>query len=674
VGASGGGIDRWVCPNDRQLCLRAKLGTGWSVHTNRMGNFGRSEQLSVEEQQQILGVIGRAELVDQVEQQRIGRLVDKLDNMKRHAVGDGTSQCVLCGDEFKLLGASPTYCDDCAKAVCSKCGVDTFNSNKQPMWLCKICAETREVWKRSGAWFFKGIPKYVVPEKKTEPSKYPMRQLRPSPRGSLKGQRPGVGGAAAASAASSAVGGSPRTDGRSYTWHKVSRGSSSTASFGESTDQDSDSSDDDFPLRSRGKIKRSVDSGSDSVSIGSSVSHTAPLIGHPAGQGHSQVTNAESKSSLAGGHGGHVSATESSRGDDQHTDTESERSSVYAFSREGSTRSAGGVSQSMGTEEELDNIDMAINRYAKVSQAEEDTVSSPDSEGTSLGMLEFSILYDSLNNALHCTITRAKGLKAMDSNGLSDPYVKLHLLPGANKSTKLRTKTIHKTLNPEWNESLTYYGISEEDINRKILRLSVLDEDAFGFDFIGEFKLPLKKIKPHQTKNFSVYLEKHSPEKKMEKDDELTSHRGKLLLSLRYASQRQTLYVRIIRCAELAACDSNGYSDPYVKLYLKPDKDKKSKYKTQTKKKTLNPEFNEEFTYEIRHNELAKKTLELQVWDKDVGKSNDFIGGVQLGINAKGERLKHWFDTLKNPNSEYRHWHTLSAELTPEVDEKPAKK
>ena len=44
-----------------------------------------------------------------------------------------------------------------------------------------------------------------------------------------------------------------------------------------------------------------------------------------------------------------------------------------------------------------------------------------------------------------------------------------------------------------------------------------------------------------------------------------------------------------------------------------------------------------------------------------------FAGGVQLGINAKGERLKHWFDTLKNPDREFRRWHVLSAELTPEV-------
>ena len=35
--------------------------------------------------------------------------------MKKNAMGNGSSQCILCGDEFGLLGASPTYCDDCRK-------------------------------------------------------------------------------------------------------------------------------------------------------------------------------------------------------------------------------------------------------------------------------------------------------------------------------------------------------------------------------------------------------------------------------------------------------------------------------------------------------------------------------------------------------------------------------
>ncbi|XP_062448187.1 double C2-like domain-containing protein beta [Rhea pennata] len=281
---------------------------------------------------------------------------------------------------------------------------------------------------------------------------------------------------------------------------------------------------------------------------------------------------------------------------------------------------------------------------------------------TALGTLDFSLLYDRENNALHCTISKAKGLKPMDHNGLADPYVKLHLLPGASKANKLRTKTLRNTLNPAWNETLTYYGITDEDMVRKTLRISVCDEDKFRHnEFIGETRIPLKKLKPNQTKSFSICLEKQLPMDKTE--DKSLEERGRILISLKYSSQKQGLLVGIVRCAHLAAMDANGYSDPYVKTYLKPDEDKKSKHKTAVKKKTLNPEFNEEFCYEIKHGDLAKKTLEVTVWDYDIGKSNDFIGGVVLGINAKGERLKHWFDCLKNKDKKIERWHTLTNEL-----------
>ena len=53
------------------------------------------------------------------------RLVEKLDNMKKNAMGNGSTQCVLCGDEFGLLGASPTFCDDCRK-VCKQLPLSFF--------------------------------------------------------------------------------------------------------------------------------------------------------------------------------------------------------------------------------------------------------------------------------------------------------------------------------------------------------------------------------------------------------------------------------------------------------------------------------------------------------------------------------------------------------------------
>ena len=43
--------------------------------------------------------------------------------------------------------------------------------------------------------------------------------------------------------------------------------------------------------------------------------------------------------------------------------------------------------------------------------------------------------------------------------------------------------------------------------------------------------------------------------------------------------------------------DMSGTSDPYVKVYLAPDK--KKKYETKVHRKTLNPVFNETFTFKV---------------------------------------------------------------------------
>lgn len=37
-------------------------------------------------------------------------------------------------------------------------------------------------------------------------------------------------------------------------------------------------------------------------------------------------------------------------------------------------------------------------------------------------------------------------------------------------------------------------------------------------------------------------------------------------------------------------------------------------------------------------------------------------GGCQLGISAKGERLKHWYECLKNKDKKIERWHQLQNE------------
>ncbi|KAK3527390.1 hypothetical protein QTP86_021899 [Hemibagrus guttatus] len=167
-----------------------RLHTGWSVHTFQTERQRKTQVLSKRELDIILSVIHRAEQLDLIEQHRIGRLMERLENMRRSAVGNGLSQCLLCGEALGLLGTPSVLCFDCCKKVCTKCGIETACSQKRAQWLCKICSEQREIWecqllqnmwKRSGAWFYKFLPKYIHPEKDSFMNQRPVMEREEQP-------------------------------------------------------------------------------------------------------------------------------------------------------------------------------------------------------------------------------------------------------------------------------------------------------------------------------------------------------------------------------------------------------------------------------------------------------------------------------------------------------------
>ncbi|XP_061553827.1 rabphilin-3A isoform X2 [Phycodurus eques] len=377
---------------------------------------------------------------------------------------------------------------------------------------------------------------------------------------------------------------------------------------------------------------------------------------------------------------------------------------------------------------------------------EEDEDAEDSDDATTRGCLEFSLLYEQERRQLQCCVIKAKGLKPMDSNGLSDPYVKLHLLPGASKSNKLRTKTLKNTLNPTWNETLVYHGITDEEMSRKTLRYHRLVRRlncairvvtvvkvalylcTFTFNVVrvvfvlravGERRGQVRTQRLHRGDASGAEEAQVQPEEEIQRvlgesypggrgrgrrgarshpgfpalrQPTGSSDRGRGPLrppgrhgrqrilgpfcqSVRRAHVRRDTTSETPIVAEFTFSSSSLSPFPFTILLirspssrhphvvplrcLKPDMGKKGKNKTQTKKKTLNPEFQEEFSYEIKHGELAKKTLDISVWDYDMGRSNDFIGGCQLGIGAQGERLKHWYECLKNKDEKIERWHLL---------------
>ena len=71
---------------------------------------------------------------------------------------------------------------------------------------------------------------------------------------------------------------------------------------------------------------------------------------------------------------------------------------------------------------------------------------------------------------------------------------------------------------------------------------------------------------------------------------------GRIQFSVGYSFQDSTLTVKVLKGQELPAKDFSGTSDPFVKLYLLPDK--KHRLETKVKRKNLNPHWNETFLFE----------------------------------------------------------------------------
>ncbi|XP_078514598.1 synaptotagmin-like protein 2 isoform X16 [Lissotriton helveticus] len=122
--------------------------------------------------------------------------------------------------------------------------------------------------------------------------------------------------------------------------------------------------------------------------------------------------------------------------------------------------------------------------------------------------------------------------------------------------------------------------------------------------------------------------------------------KGNIQFAIDYVDQLLEFHIFVAQCKELAVADvKKNRSDPYVKSYLLPDKEKMGKRKTAVRKKTLNPAYNEILRYKLTKRTLLTQKLNLSVWHNDTFGRNSFLGEVEIDLATWdwNNKQMNWF-------------------------------
>uniref|UniRef100_A0AAZ3NZY7 C2 domain-containing protein n=1 Tax=Oncorhynchus tshawytscha TaxID=74940 RepID=A0AAZ3NZY7_ONCTS len=237
------------------------------------------------------------------------------------------------------------------------------------------------------------------------------------------------------------------------------------------------------------------------------------------------------------------------------------------------------------------------------------------------------------------SLIEARDLQPMDANGFSDPYVKFRL-----GHQKYKSKTIPKTLNPQWREQFDFHLYEEQG---GFIDITVWDKDAGKKDdFMGRCSVDLSPLSKEHTHKLDVPLEEGegmlvllvtltgaaavsiSDLSVNILDDPHERHqilqRYSVLRSFHNLKDVGMVQVKVIRAERLMAADVTGKSDPFCVVELSNDR-----LQTHTVYKNLNPEWNKVFTFNVKD---IHSVLEVTVYDEDRDRSADFLGKVAIPL------------------------------------------
>ncbi|XP_075369498.1 synaptotagmin-like protein 4 isoform X2 [Mycteria americana] len=626
--------------------------------------------LSEVERDLILQVLQRDEELRKAEERRIRRLKNELLEIRRKGAKRGSQRysertCARCQQSLGRVSPKANTCRGCNHLVCRDCRSYGPNSS----WRCKVCTKEAELKKTTGDWFYDQRVNRFANRLGSDMVRLSLRHRSAASKRETVGQtllqKAQLGEPKSSSSARQQSPVAPREGPRSNSLERAAPlrdGKQVAAPAGPAASSLT------LPLRPKNAFSNGRDAAVGSRSSALVDEHETIFKKNP----RRVVRPADYTKSVI---------------DLRPEDFVGEGGSLGDRSK-----SVPGLNMELEEEEEdIDNL-VEIHRQ-RVARGSMRSGTSSSTLGSMVsiyseagdfgnvavtGGISFSLSYEEKTQTLFIHVKECRQLAYGDEGKKrSNPYVKTYLLPDKSRQGKRKTTIKRNTINPLYNELLKY-EINKSLLLARTLQFSVWHHDRFGRNtFLGEVEVPL------DAWNFESHLEEFLPlHGKIGADAAgLHQYKGELVVSMKYIPSSKhpgagsgrkgktgeggELQVWIKEAKNLTAAKSGGTSDSFVKGYLLPHKNKASKRKTPVVKKTLNPHYNHTFVYNgINPEDLQHICLELTVWDREPLSSNDFLGGVRLGVgngmsngqavdwmDSTGEELNLWQKMCQYPGS-----------------------
>ncbi|TGZ68269.1 hypothetical protein CRM22_004341 [Opisthorchis felineus] len=587
----------------------------WTSSAARSSAYPRKGQtlgdieLTTEEQAHLESVLMRFDQFKQKEEGRIRSLRDELVEKQkvriRNAEASGDGHCYNCGRLFMAVFNAPIECPICRHEFCRMCLEKTGRSKEL---ICKFCRFESVSRGRLGVWF-------------TEELK----------RARAAGRVRGVSGPEALRASLLRI----KRESKAST---LLRNLESRANFG-----------------SAGSIVDDVSNASTQPMTESWVQQTAAQRDkHKVDSGSSQE-NLRAKSKISSSEASFPTSGHSALTGSSHLRPPPREQ--FSASVSDLRRYDGSTIHKQRLQSETDSkstLSLASRKYGSTLSIYSERESSYTHGIAVTGDLRLDIQYDHQSSTLRIAVKQARDLAVADRKHMScNPYVKSYLLPDKTKGSKRKTSHKKKNRNPVF-EEVFKYSIPYSELLARTLQIAVWHKTSSGTNlFLGEVIIPFSDFQFEAGPQWYPLSERRTVNLPVT----MQIDHGSLLLALKLIPGATSgnpceIHVWIKSATGLTTSSSSSKSttvNPYVKIYMLPDKAKISKRKTKVLKKTNNPEWNTNFVYnDINRNQLANIGIEVSVWDHGRVSSSDFLGGCRLN---SGARTQPWMDATGTEQS-----------------------